>query len=488
MDETRRSAREMAVLESNAIAVGATIDSLMEGAGRAVAEEAAQLVPDRGARVAVVAGSGNNGGDGTCAAHYLLQWGYAPEIWLPRPAFEIRSPAARRCYDRIARHLPVHETVPTARDLGAFALVIDALLGTGQAGAPRPPYSDAVAAMDESAVPILSVDEPTGLGSAASVRPGTTVTFTCAKEGMDGENSGKIIVRDIGIPEVAKTEVGPGEFHLFPLAAESPRTGRIVVIAGGPYAGAPALTALAAMRAGAERATVLCPAAIVHDLRAYSPTLVVIGIGADRFGQEDVAPIRKFLGANRHTAIALGMGAGREPGTVAAYAELLAALDPKTPVVVDADGLESALQAAPGEDRPWVLTPNAGELLRIAGLASEATLAERQEAVDRLSRRHGVTFLAKGEPDLLGDGRHRYLNRHHAGAATVAGVGDLLSGVVGALLAEGVAPLAAARLGSYWVGDAGLRAARHRGHGLIATDLLDEIPHALVDGLQRLRA
>ncbi len=487
MDETRRSAREMAVLEANAVAAGATIDGLMENAGRAVAEEAAKLVPQRGARVAVVAGAGNNGGDGTCAAHYLAQWGYLVEVWMPRPPVEIRSPAARRCFDRVSRQLPVHEGVPTVPELEGFALLVDALLGTGQSGALRPPYSDAVAAMRESGAPILSIDEPTGLGTPEAVRPGTTVTFTCPKEGMEPTNSGTILVREIGIPDVAKVEVGPGEFHLFPLGTDTPRTGRLIIVAGGPYAGAPALTALAALRAGAERATILCPGAIVHDLRAYSPALVVVAHGGDHFQLADVPGLVAFLAENRHSALALGMGAGRDPGTVAAYAELLRRTDPKVPCVIDADGLESALEAAPGEDRPWVLTPNAGELLRVTGLPETATVEDRREAVDRLARRHGVTFLAKGDPDLIVDSRRQFANRHHAAAATVSGVGDVLSGVVGGLLASGAPPMEAARLGAYWVGDAGLRAARHRGHGLVATDLLDELPHALVDGLERLR-
>ncbi len=486
MDELRRSAGEMAVLEANAVAAGATLAGLMENAGRAVAEEALRLLPGKGAPVAILAGAGNNGGDGTCAAHYLEQGGARPEVWLPRPGREVRSAAARRCLDRIAHRIPVHEGVPAAEELRRFPLLLDALLGTGQSGAPRPPYSEAVRAITASGVPVLSIDEPTGLGSAVAVHPRATVTFTSLKEGMDDANSGRIVLRDIGIPESAKEEVGPGEFHLYPLAPADPRVARILVLAGGPFAGAAALTALAALRAGAERATVICPRSALHEIRGYSPNLVVVGLGEERFRAEDAPEILRFLSENRHHALATGMGAGRDPGTIACLARVLSGQPPDRPAVIDADGLESALEAASGVDRPWVLTPNAGELLRLTGLPEGADLAARREAVRKLAQRHGVTFLAKGDPDLLVDGRRTLVNRHHVTSAMVSGVGDVLSGVVAALLGEGAPPLAAARLAAYWVGDAGIRAGRHRGHGTLATDVLEELPHALVEGRARL--
>ena len=489
-DATRRSAREMAVIEANALALGATIDGLMENAGRAVAEEAVRRLPAPPARVALLAGSGNNGGDGSGAAYYLTQWGYSPEVWYVRPSSEIRSAAARRCFERIAHKAAIHFGVPTAHELAGFPLLIDALLGTGQTGALRSPYSDAARAMAESGVPVLSIDVPSGLGAAGAVRPRWTVTLTCPKEGMSEENSGEVLVRDIGITESAKVETGPGEFHHFPVPAATGRTGRLVVLGGGPYAGAPALSALAALRAGAERATVLCPRSVAAQVQAISPTLVIRGLGGEELSGEELPAIQRFLRENHHDALAIGMGAGRSPATVEALTALLRSLPPRLPVLIDSDALEAALAAAPpgGPARPWVLSPNLGELARIGGLGREAAPAARQDAAVRLAREHAVTLLAKGETDLIVDAGSVYRNRHHHPAGNVAGTGDVLSGVVGALLAGGVPPLAAARLGAYWVGDATLRSFERRGYGLIATDVLEELPSALVDGLRRIRA
>jgi hydroxyethylthiazole kinase-like uncharacterized protein yjeF len=485
MDATRRSAREMAVLEANAVAAGATIDGLMENAGRAIAEEAVRHLPLPASRVAVVAGSGNNGGDGACAAHYLTQWGHRPELWLLRPAGEIRTPAARRCFERIAHKIPVHVGVPTPAELAGFPLVLDALLGTGQTGTPRGPAAAAIEAINASGAPVLSLDVPSGLGSEVAVRPRWTVTLTSPKEGLDAGSAGEVVVREIGIPEVAARRVGPGEFLLYPIPPGAPREGRLIVLAGGPYAGAPALTALAALRAGAERSTVVCPTEIVHDVRACGPDLVVVGIGTGAFRPEDVPALRRFLEATRHGALAIGMGAGREPPTVAAYTELLTGLDPGERVVVDADALEAALSASGKGPRPWVLTPNAGETLRLTHAKETAPEEERWAALERLAADHGLTFLAKGPRDLVTDGHRSFENAEHHPAATVAGAGDVLSGVTGGLLSAGAPPLEAARLASYWVGVAGLAAARHRAYGLIASDLLEEIPRALLEGLRR---
>src|SRR5271170_8003158 len=136
------TSEEMAVAEANAQALGVSTDVLMENAGRVVAEETIRSLPGSGARVAVLAGPGNNGGDGTCATHYLLEWGYSPEVWLVRPPNQIRTSAARRCFERVARRCPVHVAIPRADELAAFPLLVDALLGTGQTGPLRAPFAE----------------------------------------------------------------------------------------------------------------------------------------------------------------------------------------------------------------------------------------------------------------------------------------------------------------------------------------------------------
>ncbi len=484
------SSDEMSVVEQNAVALGVSLDALMEHAGRAVAEEATRHLPMAPARVAVVAGPGNNGGDGTCAAHYLRQWGFQPEVWLVRPPSEIRSRAARRCFERIERVVPVHLRVPRSEELAPFPLAIDALLGTGQSARLRPPIRDAVGAIRDARVPVLSVDLPTGARDPDGLQPNWTVALTAVKQEMNAATAGEVTVRGIGIPDDAWRRTGPGEFRFFrPPDAVRGRSGRVFVIGGGPYSGAPALTGLAALRSGAERATVVAPEGAAERVQTFAPDLVVHAVGADRFRETDVREIVALVHAAAPRSVALGMGAGAHPETVAALAAVAAELVGTVPLLVDADGL----LALPGPERirsasgaaPIVATPNAGELARVFGVRPDPPPADRPERVRTAARERGIVLIAKGAVDVLTDGDVLFENAHHHPAMTVAGAGDVLAGVIAGLLAQGLAPLHAARLGTYWAGEAGQRAAARRSFGLIASDLVAELPSALAAGLER---
>jgi NAD(P)H-hydrate epimerase len=481
----------MSVVEQNSVALGVTIDALMENAGRATAEETTRHLPSPPARVAVVAGTGNNGGDGTCAAFYLLQWGYSPEIWLVHPPVEIRSRAAQRCFDRVKNRVPVRVGVPRAEELATMPLVVDALLGTGQSGRLRPPIREAVSAIRASGAPVLSVDVPTGITDPEGVQPSWTVTFTIRKEEMEGGKVGELAVRDIGMPPNAWRQTGPGDFFFFPVPREPRgRSGRLVVIGGGPYTGAPALAALAAMRSGAERATVVTPEVAAGAVRAASPNLIVRAVGSDRFRPHDVPSILETVRSAPPGAVVVGMGAGAHPETLDALRAVITALAPEMPLVVDADGLaalpEELARPAPGSAPRLVATPNAGEFDRVFQGPSTGSYEERCAAAARIAGERHLTLVVKGSPDILTDGETTIGNMHHHLAMTVGGVGDVLGGVLGSLLAQGVRPLHAARLATYWTGEAGLRAAAHRGFGTLATDVIEELPGALVVGLQRL--
>ena len=485
------SSEEMAVVERNGVALGLSLDTLMENAGRAVAEEATRHLPPPPARVAIVAATGNNGGDGTCAAFYLLQWGFSPEVWLVRPPSEIRSRAARRCFERIEHRLPVHVGLPASAELATMPLVIDAMLGTGQSDRLRAPIADACRVVRAAGAPILSIDLPTGTRDATDgLRPTWTVALTTPKIEMDPATAGEVIVREIGIPPEAWTRTGPGEFAFFrpPTGTtDRGRSARIVVVGGGPYAGAPALAALAALRTGAERATVLAPGGTADRVQTFSPNLVVRAFGQDRFRPADVPEMLEFVRAQPPAAVAVGMGAGAHADTVEALRDLLRSLVGTVPLVVDADGLAALPSPTdrPNPEGPWpVATPNAGEFDRVFG-RSPIARSDRVTAVRRIASERRLFLLVKGSPDLLSDGETVVENHHHHAAMTVSGAGDVLAGVVASLLGQGLGPLSAARLGAYWTGEAGILAAARRSFGLTATDLIEELPAALVGGLAR---
>jgi ADP-dependent NAD(P)H-hydrate dehydratase / NAD(P)H-hydrate epimerase len=307
---------------------------------------------------------------------------------------------------------------------------------------------------------------------------------------MGEGTGGELTVRDIGMPPNAWRQTGPGDFHFFPTPRDPRgRNGRLVVIGGGPYTGAPALTGLAAMRSGAERATILTPEVAAESVRASSPNLIVRAVGSDRFRPTDVPEILETVRSAPPGAVVLGMGAGAHPETTEAFASVVRALAPEVPIVVDADGLAAlpSTLADPTSPAPLgiVATPNSGEFDRVFHGPAAGTLEERAAVAEQVAQELRVTIVVKGSPDILSDGETTVANAHHHLAMTVGGVGDVLGGVLGSLLAQGVRPLHAARLATYWTGEAGLRAAVHRSFGLLATDVIEELPTALVAGLQR---
>ncbi|MGC2289160.1 MAG: NAD(P)H-hydrate dehydratase [Thermoplasmata archaeon] len=491
MEAPAQSARETRVIEANAVALGVSIETLMENAGRAVAEEVARHLQGPSDGVAVIAGSGNNGGDGFAAIHYLRQWGFSPDLWLLAPAGEIRSSPARRCYERIAPTTRVRVGVVRTQELAGYSLLVDAMLGTGQHGEPRSPVREAVLALASSEVPILSVDEPTGLGSPVTVRPRWTVALESVKEGMTPENCGEIIVRPIGIPPAAVNETGPGVFLFYPLPDQrtrSPRSGRVLVVGGGPYAGAPALAGFAILRAGAERAVIAAPQPAAGHIQSFSPNLIVYPVGAECFQPSDVPTLLHLVDQLHPDAVVVGMGVGDAPESAASMLDFVGKLRSRgLPLVVDADALAALprTSATAAQKAPCVATPNRHEFDARFVDVREAVPDSRLDAARRSALERGVTLLAKDDVDLLTDGRRAYVNRHHHPAMTVGGTGDVLAGVVGSLLSRGVDGLDAARLAAYWVGEAGLRAFNGRSWGLVATDIIEELPAALRDGLAR---
>jgi NAD(P)H-hydrate epimerase len=411
---------------------------------------------------------------------------------LVRPPSEIRSRATRRCFERIERRLPVHVGLPKPDDLATVPLVVDAMLGTGQSDRLRPPIREASQCIRTSGAPVLSVDLPTGTRDPEDgIHPRWTVTLTTPKSEMDPGTAGEVVVRDIGIPREAWDRTGPGEFVFFRAPTgrtDRGRAARVVVIGGGPYSGAPALAALAALRSGAERATVLAPGGSAERVQSFSPNLIVRSFGSERFRASDVDDLLEFLRAAPPRAVALGMGAGAHPETVEALQTVLRTIVGTVPLVVDADGLAALPTAeviAAHEGGAAVLaTPNAGEFDRWFGGRSIAP-GDRHNAVRRLASERRIFLFVKGEPDLLSDGETVVENHYHHPAMTVGGSGDVLAGTLASLLGQGLTPLAAARLAAYWVGEAGILAASRRGFGLLATDVIEELPAALVAGIAR---
>jgi hydroxyethylthiazole kinase-like uncharacterized protein yjeF len=282
----------------------------MENAGSAVAG----LVEERfgtGKRIAVVCGTGNNGGDGFVAARRLRQRNEVA-VLLAVPPDRIKTDLARETYADVADLA----RPAAAADLSAFDIIVDALFGTGMKGEMREPYRSLIERINASTAALVAIDVPSGLGTDMAVRPAITVTFHDAKEGMDKSNSGEIVVRGIGIPEEAETYVGPGEFAYYPVPRQESHkgeNGRVLVIGGGPYTGAPALAGMAAYRVKVDLVHVATPKASFYPVASYSPDLIVHRTSGDLLTRCDLPQLR--LLAQKVDAVLIGNGLGNSPET-----------------------------------------------------------------------------------------------------------------------------------------------------------------------------
>ncbi len=468
---------EMREADGRAIAGGVPGITLMEAAGRAVADAAARLAPAGPALV--LAGPGNNGGDGFVAARLLAEAGREVSVRLLGDPERLGGDA-RRAFDRWARPAP-----PATTDLSPATLVVDALFG---AGLDRPLAGRAakiVAAMDRHPAPLLAVDVPSGLDAdsgqplGAAPRAAATVTFCRLKPGhllYPGRAlCGAVTVADIGIPEAALKGLGvsifangpalwSGDFR--PPTAEGHKYGRgHAVVLSGPLhrTGAARLAAGAALRAGAGLVTLASPGSALVVNAAHLTAVMLARV-------DDPAALAGLLADPRHNSVALGPGLGTGE---AERALVLTALASPAAVVLDADALtafapdpDPLFAATRARAAPTILTPHEGEFARLfpdlAGLPSKITRARAAAA------RSGAILALKGADSVIAapDGRCA-INANAPPWLATAGSGDVLTGITAGLVAQRLPGWEAACAAVWLHGAAGAQA----GPGLVAEDL-----------------
>lgn len=445
------------VSDANAEALGVSIRDLMGNAGAAVA----RILQDRfpGKRMLFVCGSGNNGGDGFAAA-LRMEPSEVRVALLCEPS-GIRSDESRYFYSLLECDVSGY----ARKSLDDADVVVDCALGTGASGIARGPYRAFIEDAASCKKPVVSVDVPSGLGTAIAMRPDITVTFMDAKTGMDSGNSGEIVIEDIGIPYEAYSTVGPGDMLRYPVPSPSShkgQNGRLMVIAGGPYFGAPALAAVSALRTGTDIVRVFCPESVAGLVSASTPVLMVTGLPGDRLTPDSVDMLLDE--SEGYDAVLLGPGIGTSEDTLEAARCFASRCN--VPMVIDADGLSAVRDLH--FNAPAVLTPHRREFERLGG-------GNPQD----VSRTMNAVVLLKGPSDTVTDGTTTRSNRTGTPAMTGAGTGDVLAGCVAGLLSKGMSPFDAACLGAYICGRAGEEAFAEMSYGMIATDVIDRIPAVL---------
>jgi ADP-dependent NAD(P)H-hydrate dehydratase / NAD(P)H-hydrate epimerase len=464
---------------------------LMESAGAGLAALVMEVAPD--GPVAIVCGKGNNGGDGLVAARLLREQWREVRCLLLAPREELRGDAAANV-ERV-------ETEPfSAAALDHAAVVVDAILGTGFEGAVRGAAAEAIAAMEGP--PVVAADVPSGVNASTgevegpAVRALATATFAAGKPGLyvnpGKEHAGDVRVIEIGIPPGAPGDPRAaliGDAVLREIPRRRGNTTKFssghVLVAGGSrgLTGAPVLAASAAMRAGAGYVTCCVPASQQPILATHLLEVMTRALAEDD-GAHVVAGAQEVLDASeRGGSLIVGPGLGRTAGAQEFARTIVRSSG--VPVLLDADGLNAHAERL-GDLRdagaPLVLTPHDGELGRLLGCPSDEVKAHRLACVRRAAAESGAIVVLKGDDSIVArpDG-FAAVSPGGTPALATAGTGDVLSGVIGALLAKEMDPFAAACAGVRMHALAGGLAAerQHGPDGVIASDVIEALPLVL---------
>ena len=470
---------------------------LMENAGCFLAEAARDL-GHASARYVVVCGTGNNGGDGLVAARYLHAWNLRVSLVLVGDRAKLTSESRRNLHALPSR---VQPEPPGPVEMRKGDVVVDALFGTGLTRAPEGAFAEAIEHMRRwrsAGAKVVAADVPSGLHTDTGVpfepcvEADVTVTFGFLKRGQVLEPGatlcGDVRCVDIGIPPEAIEAASDAEGELWLVEeadareAIAPRRsdthkgtyGHVLVVAGSHgKSGAAALASVAALRSGAGLVTVATRSPVVESVLGHAPELM--GWPLEEKGPLGLADLDSLRAAAKDKSVlVVGPGIPRGEATAKLLGELLSSVE--LPAVLDADALNAVatnLEVLRQARGPLVLTPHPGEMSRLANVPTQELQKSRVEVARSFARTHGVTLVLKGARTLIAhsDGTVYVNPTGNPGMAT-GGMGDVLSGVIGALIGQGLKPAVAAWTAVYAHGlAADLRAAERGRLGLMASDL-----------------
>ena len=482
---------------------------LMENAGRGATRFLLQQFPDiENKKVAVIAGRGNNGGDGFVIARYLKQKGIQVQVYLLAVRDRVQGDALANLKLLKPLEVPVVEIPDEASfskiksEMHGLDLWIDAILGTGLKSDVKGYFKTIIDFINKLNKPVFAVDVPSGLNSDTGQPCGTcicaaaTATFAYAKTGHmvypGADYIGNLKIVDIGIPPHIAAAVGPRHFlstaqlirsHLIPRPADAHKgsTGHLLVIAGSiGKTGAAAMTSMSALRTGAGLVTLgvaesLNAALEGRMLEAMTAPLPESGSGV--LGESAFNAIQQELPGKR--CLAIGPGLGQAAETKKLICKIIR--QSEIPVVVDADGLNNLageLKHFKKTKAPIILTPHPGEMSRLLDTRVSKVQQDRIECARDFSVRYNVHVVLKGARTIIAhpDGRVFINPTGNAGMAS-GGMGDVLTGVIAGLIVQGLTPEAACHAGVYLHGAAADSLVEDMGpYGFLAGDVMKAIP------------
>ena len=487
---------------------------LMEKAGRQVAEAMVQQWPKLDCyRVAVVAGKGNNGGDGFVVARALAALAEQVCVYLLAPVREIKGDAAIKLSELNELGVSVFEADTPAmwadwrRDICASDVIVDALLGTGLARPIEGHYRSVVADLNQAGAPIISIDMPSGLSGDMNLVAGDsigarlTVTLGAPKVPLlmtpTSNRVGALVLADIGIPDSVLEEVAEPRIEvitsscaqaLLPTRAADAHKGdfgRVLLVAGSAgKTGAACLAGMGALRSGAGLVTVATPETCRGAVSAWMPEYMTLGLDDSGDGRVRSTAVDKLL-HEPHDVLAVGPGLGLG-AEVTKFVQTLVRQS-VGPLVLDADALNAftgdSSGLCGGAGCEVVITPHPGEMARLVGIGTDEVQASRIEVAREFARTRQIYVVLKGARTVVATpGGNTWINvTGNAGMAT-GGTGDLLTGVISSWIAQSLNVEQACVLGVFLHGLAGdLAVAKHGEVALLASDVGDHLGLAVLD-------
>ncbi len=442
--------------------------SLMERAGASVASTV-KAKYGTGNTILVVCGHGNKAGDGLVAARILSEGNDVTVIPL-RGKDSIRAHEARTALEKYKGKFA--DPNDLEREIERAEIIIDAMLGTGISGEPRPPYDTAIEKINASGANKVSIDVPSGFLSSLAIKPNVTVTFHDVKEGMTPENSGEIEIADVGIPHSLYGVSGPGDYIYYPEPKSNSHKGMngvLGIIGGWTYHGSAAIAAMGALSIGTDLVDVIVPPDKVSIIASYSPEIIVRSFG-ESILLDSAENINRLI--KRYSAMLIGPGLGNDRQIKRLFTKIVQNV--RVPCIIDADGIRMLAGEIPlFSGRKFIFTPHEGEFRTLTGMG-----ASERNAV-AFAKKSGSIVVLKGREDIITDGHDVFKTSGGNARLTMGGTGDLLAGIIGGLISRGMPAVEASRLATFVEKKTAEELFKEKGYWYSVSDMINKLPFVM---------
>ncbi|MCK4353376.1 NAD(P)H-hydrate dehydratase [candidate division WOR-3 bacterium] len=499
---------EMKKIDEKAIkGLGISGAVLMENAGlglfEIIQEEAEQI---KGLKVGIICGKGNNGGDGFVLARHLLNNGADIGVFLLGKIQEIKGDACLNLDILLKSGFEIKE-LKTKKDILMFEqeclksdLLVDAIFGTGFKGKVKGIAENVINIMNKIDIPVLAIDVPSGLNAqdgsieGVCIKADFTGTMCLPKSGLflypGKDYAGDVYVIDIGVPPKLWENINlelleaPELINLLPERPGNSHKGtfgKVFIVAGSRgMTGAAALTSLSALKIGAGLVRLGIPESLNPILEQKVTEVITVPLAETKDGTLSVNALNKIIKEIKEaTVVAIGPGLSTHVETKMLVQKLVPEIS--VPLVIDADGINNlTLETFKKIKAPLIITPHPGELSKLIGLTVSDIQHKRIDIAFQFAKKLGVTFILKGAPTIIASKDIKYLNPVYNSGLASAGSGDVLTGIIAGLLAQGLSLIDSARLGVYIHGLSGeIAAEKLTEYSTIAGDIMNAIPEAI---------